>query len=39
MNHTMSTYRQLNPKLLVQVRVSLDLLNCANMSNISLTKA
>ena len=34
----MSIHRRLNPKLLVQVGVSLDLLHWANMSNISLTK-
>ena len=39
MNHNMSTYKRLNPRLLVQVGVGLGLLNCANMSNISLTKA
>ena len=33
----MSIYRQLNPKLLVQVGVDLDLLHWANIYNISLT--
>ena len=37
MNYNMSIYKQLNPKLLVQVRVGLNLLNWANISNISLT--
>ena len=37
MNPNMSIYRRLNPKLLVQARVSLGLLHWANMSNISLT--
>ena len=35
MNPNMSIYRRLNPKLLVQVRMGLDLLHWANMSNIS----
>ena len=37
MNYNMNIYRQLNPRLLVQVRVGLGLLHWANMSNISLT--
>ena len=37
MDHNMSIYRRLNPKLLVQVGVGLGLLHWANMSNISLT--
>ena len=37
MNPNMSIYRQLNPRLLVQVGVGLDLLHWANMSNIFLT--
>ena len=32
----MSIYRRLNPRLLVQVGVGLNLLHWANMSNISL---
>ena len=36
MNPNTSIYRQLNPKLLVQVGVILGLLHWANMSNISL---
>ena len=39
MNPNMSIYRQLNPKLLVQVGVGLDLLHWTNMSNISLTRS
>ena len=39
MNPNMSIYRQLNPRLLVQEGVDLDLLHWANMSNISLKKA
>ena len=35
MNPNMSIYRRLNPKLLVQARMGLDLLHWANMSNIS----
>ena len=35
MNPNMSIYRRLNPKLLVQARMDLDLLHWANMSNIS----
>ena len=34
MSHNMSIYRRLNPRLLVQVGLSLDLLYWANMSNI-----
>ena len=37
MNPNMSIYRRLNPRLLVQARVGLDLVHWANMSNISLT--
>ena len=37
MNPNKSIYKRLNPKLLVQVGVGLDLLHWANMSNISLT--
>ena len=37
MNPNISIYRQLNLKLLVQVKLSLSLLHWANMSNISLT--
>ena len=37
MNPNMSIYRRLNPKLLVQVGMSLGLLHWANISNISLT--
>ena len=37
MNPNMSIYRQLNPRLLVQTRVSLGLLHWANMSNVFLT--
>ena len=36
MNPNMNIYRQLNPKLLVQVGVGLSLLHWANMSNIYL---
>ena len=36
MNPNMSIYMRLNPRLLVQVGVSLDLLHWVNMSNISL---
>ena len=39
MDHNMSIYRRLNPKLLVQVGVGLGLLHWANMSNISLTSS
>jgi len=38
MNPNISIYRQLNPRLLVQVGVGLGLLYWANMSNIFLTK-
>ena len=38
MNPNISIYRQLNPRLLVQAGVGLDLLHWANMSNISLTQ-
>ena len=34
----MSIYRRLNPKLLIQAGVGLDLLYWTNMSNISLTE-
>ena len=37
MNPNMSIFIRLNPRLLVQVGVGLDLLHWANMSNISLT--
>ena len=37
MNPNMSIYRRLNPRLLVQVALELDLLHWVNMSNISLT--
>ena len=36
MNPNMNIYRQLNPRLLVQVGVGLGLLHWANMSNIYL---
>ena len=35
MNPNMSIYKRLNPILLVQARMGLDLLHWANMSNIS----
>ena len=38
MNPNMSTYRQLNSRLPVQVGVGLGLLHWTNMSDISLTK-
>ena len=37
MNHNMSIYRQLSPKLLVQIGVGLGLLHWTHMSNISLS--
>ena len=39
MNHNMSIYRRLNPKLLVQAGVGLGPLHWANMSNIPLTSS
>ena len=36
MNHNISIYRRLNPRLLVQAGMSLDLLHWANMSDIYL---
>ena len=38
MNHNMGIYRQLNPRLLVQVGMNLGLLYWANMSNIISNK-
>ena len=38
MNSNMSIYKRLNPKLLVQVEVGLDLFYWANISKISLTR-
>ena len=39
MSYNMSIYKRLNPRLLVQARLDLDLLHWANMSNMYVSNS